>query len=101
MELISKENTLKSIISRLGIKGEKYLLQSEKVIYEEIKNAPPIDAKPIEHGKWLENTSSGHLYCSKCGLTLDDEGYYSNEVQAKENKYCKNCGTKMDLIESE
>lgn len=62
------------------------------ILRRAIKALPPVQSQ--ETGRWIEN-ENGHLFCSKCGFTLDDEGHYSNEVQALENKFCKNCGTKM------
>ncbi len=62
----------------------------------EIKEALRGKNKDQETGRRIEKGESGHLYCSRCGFTLDDEGYYSNEAQALENKFCRNCGKKME-----
>ena len=66
--------------------------------WERIKETLRRQNADQETGRWIEKEESGHLYCSRCGFTLDDEGHYSNEVQAQENKYCKNCGRKMEWI---
>lgn len=45
-----------------------------------IEDAPTVDAEPVRHGHWEE------FHCSVCG-----EMGWDNE-----DKYCPNCGAKMD-----
>ncbi len=51
MRLIDADDLKKSIIKRLGISDEKFLLAAEKTLYEEIENAPTVEAIPIE---WIK-----------------------------------------------
>jgi hypothetical protein len=44
-DCISRQAALDEIISRLGISGEKYLLESERYIYQIIKDLPPVTPK--------------------------------------------------------
>ena len=57
-----------------------------------INNATVIDAEPVRHGHWIDR---GYMkvgyHCSLCG------GY----VIAGKEKYCPNCGAKMDEDEVE
>lgn len=59
----------------------------------EIECAPTLDAVPVRHGKWI-NANEGRwntcevLKCSECG-ELDNRMY-------KTDKYCPNCGARMD-----
>lgn len=50
-----------------------------------IDDAQTIDAQPVKHGKWVRD-ASGELNCSYCGYApkWDDD------------KFCANCGAKMD-----
>ena len=41
-DLISRQDTLNAIIKRLCISGEKYLLESERVIYQQILAMPSV-----------------------------------------------------------
>lgn len=58
-----------------------------------IADAPTVDAEPVRHGKWI-NANEGRwntcevLKCSECG-ELDNRMY-------KTDKYCPNCGARMD-----
>lgn len=45
--LIDVDELKKSIIKKLGIASEKYLLESEKAIFEETDKAPTVDAVPV------------------------------------------------------
>jgi hypothetical protein len=53
-DAISRQAALDEIISRLGISGEKYLLESERYIYQIIKDLPPVTPKqrwiPVSEG---------------------------------------------------
>ena len=86
---------------RKGIKNGKW-----RIIYEvgevpcracsvddmkcEIENAPTVDATPVRHGKWIDRNGAivasfwERYECSECG------------VMSGNNKYCPNCGARMD-----
>lgn len=77
-----------------------------KVFEDAITLAPRVDAEPIRHGKWImsdieeeeekSNTDFARLYeCSVCGA-----GYvYRMPEDIAEEKYCYNCGAKMEGAE--
>lgn len=51
----------------------------------------------IKHGKWEKTKSYGTYECSYCGNSdTDCSDYYGNHC-VKEQKYCPECGAKMDL----
>lgn len=60
---------------------------------EDINKLPTVDAETVWHGKWV-NANEGRwntcevLKCSECG-ELDNRMY-------KTDKYCPNCGARMD-----
>ena len=72
---------------------------------KEVENAPTIDAVPVVHGRWVRAAGKSNIwYCSVCG---DKINYKQNRrtynipkvpVEQK-NKFCRNCGAKMDLVE--
>lgn len=66
---------------------------------EVIKNAPTIEAEPVRHGEWvLGDVEPGYFtpggnrpwICSECGQVVSWMLGKPNE------KYCHNCGCKMD-----
>lgn len=57
-----------------------------------IEDAQTVDAQPVKHGHWIENSDPGqnineHYMCSECGCTFRN---WAND------NYCPNCGAKMD-----
>lgn len=53
-------------------------------VYESIKNAPTIDAEPIQHGKWIK-VGDNTYRCSQC-----------NEVSCCNGNFCTDCGARME-----
>ena len=74
------------------IKCRIYFPQREEpfyyVLWDDIQNAPNIDAAPVMHGRWVAKT--GRAMCSACA----DECWADSVL---EYNYCPNCGAKMDL----
>ncbi len=67
-------------------------------IVEDIEDAEEIDAEPVRHGRWIPNFESITPLrtkiceeCSLCGRTV------LRYVPEPANKFCPNCGAKMDL----
>lgn len=60
-----------------------------------IDDAPTVDAKPVQHGRWLpyqtpiETRQSGWI-CNQCSGVVYD-------VSNGDTDYCPNCGAKMNL----
>lgn len=57
--------------------------------FSEIRQLPAADVAPVVHGEWEFISLDGSLWCSRCKRP---SGY----GQKAENKYCRNCGAKMD-----
>ena len=91
-DAISKSATLDAIIKRLGIKNETYLLEAERVIYQQILAMPPISPKPkMGQWEWVQydsNPNIGNWNCSECRCI--GRSYFN---------YCPNCGAKMQEVE--
>lgn len=52
-----------------------------------IANMPVADVEPVKHGEWICMGDCGVTKCSCCGWTIEE--YI-------EDKYCRECGAKMD-----
>lgn len=79
------------------------------VDFEDVQNAPAVDAEVVRHGKWIADAYSiatgideyeeeFYVVCSECGRTEHADGYddaSALKFAAKEYPYC-HCGCKMD-----
>ena len=97
-DLIRRSELLESL-NRLGIK-EPNLRYTEgfnsgiAAAKFKLKTAPAIDAVPVMHGRWVQESfddqDEGIYVCSHCRqenfFAFDEERY----------RYCPNCGAKMD-----
>lgn len=89
MRLIDADALKKAIIKRLGIKSEKYLLASERSIYNLIDERPTVELlgerqpkKPIYDCPLIR--------CPRC----------KNSINIKQ-KYCDECGQALDWKDGE
>lgn len=53
---------------------------------------PTVDAEPVRHGHWV-HLGGDEWCCSNCGEVIFTEGSWEKPT----DKYCNNCGAKMDL----
>ena len=53
---------------------------------------PIIDAVPVVHGRWA-HLGGDEWCCTNCGDVITTEGSWEKPT----DKYCPNCGAKMDL----
>ena len=88
-EYIEREATLKEAESRIMWGA------SASAVYESIEDAPAADVAPVRHAKVIDKISDDHetikpwdyrYYCSACKIPMRDSW----------NKYCPNCGARMD-----
>ena len=56
-----------------------------------------IEINKIHHGKWEKSKPYGTYECSCCGYFDTDCSDYYGSHSVKEQKYCPECGAKMDL----
>lgn len=65
------------------------------VTVDAIESIPAADVEEVRHGRWIEAPKLGCAECSECGryFVLDDWGM---EDMEHFNRYCPNCGAKMD-----
>lgn len=57
-----------------------------EVVKQNIKDIPSADVEPVRHGHWINDIGYAGWTCSECG----------NHEGNKTDKYCSNCGAKMD-----
>lgn len=56
------------------------------MVCDDIEEAPTVEAAPVIHGRWIPCENGGY-YCSNCDTRV---------AFLVHNKYCPNCGAKMD-----
>lgn len=74
-----------------------------------IDNIPTADVAPIVHGRWLWMTKKEAASYSSLGFVVDSENWRCSQCNkhgagrwwARDNKFCPNCGAKMDESEEE
>ena len=82
-DLISREALLDYIDSTNEIKDWCLNRYSADWIYSFVESAPSVDAAPVVHGRWINNSALNK--CSKCRTYWDTK-----------TNFCPNCGAKMD-----
>ena len=60
--------------------------------YDEVEKVPPVDAVPVVHGRWIDESLGHNWYgkCSACGEAYNVDSWYGSF------NYCPNCGARMD-----
>ena len=96
MRLIDAEAFLKTEIDRCGsapLVGT--CANDNEYLSDRLKKAPTIEAKPVVHGRWISKPICGNdnCRCSECGSWHHIHANLRGEVM---QKYCPNCGAKMD-----
>lgn len=103
MRLIDAD-ALRSVFDAMhAIKGssqlDHYVLLGIK---KYIDDAPTIDAVHVVHGRWVRAAGKSNIwYCSVCGDKINYKQnrrtYNIQKVPVEQkNKFCRNCGAKMD-----
>lgn len=68
---------------------DAYMLGWNDAIDAIVECAPTIDAEPVKHAKLVNPNPFGE--CSLCGYLIDIRQEYT---------YCPNCGSKMDVLDT-
>ncbi len=69
--------------------GRSAEMRGAQKVVNRILEAPTVDVSEVKHGKWVYVRWCG-FRCSECGNYSDSKPYKGNE------KYCPECGAKMD-----
>lgn len=102
MRLIDADSLIDYLKEMWGRCGEDdwYEAQVKDACEEDVEivnKQPTIDAVPVMHGEWIEN-SPIKTYCSICGWASYSMLCEDNSIMMRNNRtpYCPNCGAKMD-----
>lgn len=95
--------SLEGMINRYdALKYEKFMMDMQTgtirraVLSCVIEGAPTIEAEPVVHARWAWNGFDGAGWeCSHC------EQEINKRTQKPTEKYCQNCGAKMDAKEAD
>lgn len=60
-------------------------------VLEYVENLPAADVVPMVHGRWT-HLGGDEWCCSACDFVISTEGSWEKPTQ----KYCEDCGAKMD-----
>lgn len=58
-----------------------------------IEKAPVVDAAPVVHARWGNDTDDGYTPCTNCGWK---HPILDHNLNAVADAYCPHCGAKMD-----
>lgn len=58
---------------------------------EAVLSVPAADVAPVVHARW-KHIGGDEWGCTACGTVISTEGSW----EKPEDKYCRNCGAKMD-----
>ena len=72
----------------LGDNHKFFFCAGMRYVVRLVKRLPTVD--PVKHGHWIKRNTVGTATCSICG------GIIYNSYDSEANKYCPNCGAKMD-----
>ena len=91
MKLIDADELKRDFIKSLSIKSEKYLLPSERSLYNLIDKQLIIEQRP--KGKWIR-VDSKKVRCSNCEIIHLIAQYPMGKID-----FCPNCGADMREVE--
>ena len=100
MRLIDADEFRKTMlaeIERLYRVGHLYSATVVSDVIEKLEQCPTVESEPVIHAHWIIEENGLYAKCSNCGTTDYSEEYSIDEkFYNEENKYCCNCGAKMD-----
>lgn len=100
MRLIDADALINDILTDYGC-DPKYIADetidglkpyTDQLILERIGLQPVIDAVPVVHGEWIDESFGYNWYgkCSVCGEAYNIDSWYGSF------NFCPNCGARMD-----
>lgn len=89
-EYVNKKELLDSLEKKIKESNEYGMAVVDSDFIDLVNDATEVeDVTPVVHGEWEFISLDGSLWCSRCKRP---SGY----GRKAENKYCRNCGAKMD-----
>ena len=97
--MVTKMENKKHLVYKEDVMAMAWLSdECDVVTAYDIEDMPTVDAVEVVHGQWIEDGES--IYCSACGFETSSLLPYVCDgekwVPCYANKYCGNCGAKMD-----
>lgn len=87
-DLISRAAAIEAALDGADDWDGGYNLSREEYIRSHMEKVPAVDAAPVVHGYWLEETDRySHWHCSNCGKVQG--------ITCIAMKYCPECGATM------
>lgn len=89
-----------ALLLRIDCHGTNKFGMLDEDIRAFVKAQPAADVAPVVHGRWIGKPICGNdnCRCSECGSWHHIHANLRGEVM---QKYCPNCGAKMDEEENE
>lgn len=98
MSLVDKQEAIKLLRGKCVGKYPSSFLMGLFAAADEIAKLPEVEAVPMVHGKW-EIIGEEYVNCTNCGTIY--EALPTAFAFKLNNKFCRNCGAKMDKEEVE
>lgn len=98
-DLISRSTLLRTFCNDCGTSGK---CRVPCVDYDQVVQAPAVDAEIVRHGRWIPNKVGAietEFKCSECGRTVtrsNDLFGKASEFASHTFPYC-HCGAKMNM----
>lgn len=92
-----KKNIRVNLMPNVDIDGTVTVENAERFFLNLIDKTSTADVEEVKHGEWKHTIEKGNVYnhhfftCSLCGASAFTSGY---------EKYCHECGAKMDAERS-
>ena len=82
-------------LNEAQIEGDEYYkgLGRAKLI---VCDQQTVDVQEVKHAKWIDKPLSGYSYC-RCSNCHKITEVFVSRYKVATQKYCPNCGAKMDL----
>ena len=94
-EIRSLSVSITGILCGKGVLNE-YMKQYRESVLRIVDEQPTADVQEVKRGRWA-HLGADEWCCTCCGFVITTEG----SREKPEEKYCSNCGAKMDGGESE
>ena len=90
---LDKENSYGDVYYEMAVGARECAFRE---ILSKLKREPTADVQEVKHGRWA-HLGEDEWCCTCCGFVITTEGSWEKPAE----KYCSNCGAKMNGGESE
>lgn len=97
---IDTDKLIEQFKERHGNRSEYLKIYTLSEIINVIDQQSATDVQEVKHGCWINKPLSGYSYC-RCSNCRKITEIFVSRYKVATQKYCPNCGAKMDLEEDE